>query len=67
MVPGVVLPVTLQRAVPAPWKGLLAGIWPSAVILRIFPISTSRPREAKLAPAHWEGLAQSQPPSPTET
>ena len=28
LLPGVVCPVTLQRAVPAPWKGLLAGMPP---------------------------------------
>ena len=51
MLPGVVLPVTLQRDVPGPWKGLVAGMFPSVVMRRIFPMRTLRSREASLAPA----------------
>ena len=50
-VPAVVLPATLQRAVPAPWKGLPAGMPPVSVMRRILPIITWRSREASLAPA----------------
>jgi hypothetical protein len=49
--PAVVPPVTLQRAVPAPWNGFEGGIPPSLVMRRILPVSTCWSREASLEPA----------------
>ncbi len=37
LLPAVVLPLTLQRAVPAPWNGFSTGIPPVLVMRRIFP------------------------------
>ena len=51
LLPAVVCPVTLQRAVPAPWKGFDAGMPPVLVMRRIFPTSTCWSREASFCPA----------------
>ena len=49
-VPAVVRPVTLQRAVPAPTKGLSGGMPPVLVIRRIFPTSACWSRDASFWP-----------------
>ena len=51
LLPAVVLPVTLQRAVPAPWKGLVGGMPPVLVMRRIFPTSACWSREASFCPS----------------
>ena len=38
--PALVRPVTLHRAVPAPWNGFDAGMAPVAVMRRILPSRT---------------------------
>ncbi len=50
LVPAVVRPVRLQRAVPAPWNGLLGGIPPVLVIRRILPTSACWSRAASFWP-----------------
>src|SRR6185295_3238852 len=55
LLPAVVPPVTLQRAVPAPWNGLPAGIPPSLVIRSTLPVSVCWSREASLLP--WQPLS----------
>ena len=54
IVPGADGPV-LQRAVPAPWNGFVAGIEPSRPIRMIFPFSTFRSRDASFEP--WQPLS----------
>ena len=46
----------LQRAVPAPVKGLPGGTLPSRSIRRIFPTGALRSREASLEPAQPLGV-----------
>ena len=41
----------MQRAVPAPWKGFVAGMEPSVAIRRIFPLRMFRSREASFEPS----------------
>ncbi len=40
LLPAVVDPVTLQRAVPAPWKGFVGGMPPVLVMRRTLPVKT---------------------------
>ena len=49
-VPADVTPVTLQRAVPAPWNGFDGGIPPALVIRRTFPTRTFWSRDASFCP-----------------